>query len=175
MIRRIFGLLVSASLLVAVLGQNGAIPDEMMQEMMMKKMLNDPKMKDALRYQSNMQEMAKKMASDPRMQKAMEEQMKKFSTMSQEEMQAQLKGAMETLANSGDLVDQMIASKDTMLSNMKKSGMVPKELIKKYEQDPDFFEKEIRATFSKGNPMSDMFSSPEDMANMMKNMFKTPN
>lgn len=139
---------------------------------MMKEMLNDPRMKEAMESQSRIDEITKQMASDPRMQKAMEQQMKQFAKMSPEEMQAQLKDAMDTLANSASMVDQMIERKDEMLSNMKRSGMVPKELIQKYEKDPAFFEQEIRATFAKGNPMAEMFSSPHEMAEAMKSMFE---
>ena len=143
MIRRLLELLVFASLLVvAVCGQNTA-----------------------------MQDMMKAMSSDPRMQEMMEQQLKEFAKLTPEEMMAKMKQAMETLSNSGDMVDQMIARKDEMLSDMKRSGMVPKELIQKYEQDPEFFEQEIRATFgSKENPMSKMFTDAKQAAEAMKNM-----
>ena len=117
-----------------------------------------------------MQDMMKKMSKDPKFQKAMEQQMEEFSKLSPQEMQSKLLEAMETLSNADGMVDQMIARKKEMLTNMKRSGMVPKELIQRYEQDPDFFEQEIRATFAKGNPMSEMFGDPKEMVESMKKM-----
>merc|ERR1712228_581755 len=105
----------------------------------------------------------------------MEQQMEEFQQMSPQEIQSKVKEAMKTLSKPpARLIDEMIANKDEMLSNMKKSGMVPPELIRKYEEDPDFFEREIRATFAKGNPMSEMFSNPKEMAEAMKYMTMTP-
>mmetsp|Transcript_24768 Transcript_24768/g.54006 ORF Transcript_24768/g.54006 Transcript_24768/m.54006 type:complete len:293 (-) Transcript_24768:158-1036(-) len=103
------------------------------------------------------------------MQAGMADAMEQLSNMSPEELQKQM---MEGLAQltSGDIMDTVMGQKDEVLETLAAQGMVPKEKLEEYRNNPELFEKEMKGAFAQ---MQQVFQDPEMLSgavDMMKNM-----
>jgi hypothetical protein len=122
-------------------------------EKLMREVMNDPN------YLETMGKMGQQFGG------ALQEMMK----LSPDEMAAQMKQAMQ-LMSEGDIVENVVNQRDEVLKSLEASGMVPPEELAKYKADPNYFEQQMRASFSQ---MSELFGNEEYLskaAEIMKGM-----
>jgi len=87
----------------------------------------------------------------------MEKYMAELSKMKPEEIQEQMKQAMEMMT-SGDVMDNVIQNKEEVLANLEATGLVSAEELAKYKSDPAYFEEQMRGAFGQ---MKDLFGDPD--------------
>jgi hypothetical protein len=95
--------------------------------------------------------------------------LEKMMDMDPTELQQQLNDAMKLMSN-GDIVDTVLQQKEQVLQTLEATGTVPPEELAKYRADPEYFESQMRQSFSQ---MKDIFTNPEYLskaADVMKNM-----
>ena len=86
-----------------------------------------------------------------------DEMMKVMSEMDPEELQNQMKQAMDML--SGDeLMAGMFDNKEAILKQLEEAGVVDAEELEKFKKDPEYFEQKMKEGFDQ---MKDMFSNPD--------------
>jgi hypothetical protein len=102
---------------------------------------------------AGLEEIMAKAFQDPEMMKAFEQMnaglqaaMEEMGKMEPEKIQKQMEEAMKAMT-SGDIVEAVIEKKDEVLANLKKTGLVSEEELKKYEADPRYFEDQMRTAF----------------------------
>jgi hypothetical protein len=86
-----------------------------------------------------------------------DEMMKVMSEMDPEELQKQMKQAMDMLSGT-DLMAGMFENKDAVLKQLEEAGVVDKEELEKFKKDPEYFEQKMKEGF---DAMKNMFSDPE--------------
>jgi len=88
-----------------------------------------------------------------------DEVMELMGNMSPEELEKQMKDAMEMLSG-GDMMEGMMGMQDEIIKTMEESGQVSAEELAKYKADPEYFEQKMKESFGQ---MQDLFSDPETM------------
>lgn len=105
-----------------------------------------------------------------------DEVMKIMAEMSPEELEKQMKDAMEML-QSGDMMQNMMQHQEEILKTLEETGQVDAEELAKFKTDPEYFEQKIKESFEQ---MGSLFSDP-DMLKMatdsmagLQDMYKNP-
>jgi hypothetical protein len=83
--------------------------------------------------------------------------MEDLAIMDPAELQKQMQEAMAAMTQ-GDMVENIIGHKESVLANLEETGMVDAEELEKYKNDPEYFEEQMRNAFSQ---MQGLFSNPE--------------
>ncbi|KAL3911302.1 MAG: hypothetical protein SGARI_001709, partial [Bacillariaceae sp.] len=86
-----------------------------------------------------------------------DEMMKLMSEMSPDELQKQMKDAMDMLSGT-DLMAGMFENQEEILKQLEEAGVVDAEELEKYKKDPEYFEQKMKEGFDQ---MKDMFSNPD--------------
>jgi hypothetical protein len=87
------------------------------------------------------------------------EAMDLMGKMSPEELEKQMKDAMEMLSG-GDMMKGMLDMQDEIIKTMEESGQVSAEELAKYKADPEYFEQKMKESFGQ---MHDLFNDPETL------------
>ena len=87
------------------------------------------------------------------------EVMEIMGKMSPEELEKQMKDAMEMLT-SGDMMKGMMDMQDEIIKSLEESGQVSAEELAKYKADPEYFEQKMKESFGQ---MQELFSNPETL------------
>mmetsp|Transcript_17750 Transcript_17750/g.43802 ORF Transcript_17750/g.43802 Transcript_17750/m.43802 type:complete len:265 (-) Transcript_17750:2311-3105(-) len=87
------------------------------------------------------------------------EVMELMGNMSPEELEKQMKDAMEMLSG-GDMMKGMLDMQDEIIKTMEESGQVSAEELAKYKADPEYFEQKMKESFGQ---MQNLFSDPETL------------
>ncbi|KAL3944531.1 MAG: hypothetical protein SGBAC_001399 [Bacillariaceae sp.] len=87
------------------------------------------------------------------------EVMEMMGNMSPEELEKQMKDAMEMLSG-GDMMAGMLDMQDEIIKTLEESGQVSAEELAKYKADPEYFEQKMKESFGQ---MQDLFSDPETL------------
>lgn len=87
------------------------------------------------------------------------EVMEIMGNMSPEELEKQMKDAMEMLSG-GDMMKGMLDMQDEIIKSLEDSGQVSAEELAKYKADPEYFEQKMKESFGQ---MQDLFSDPETL------------
>jgi len=87
----------------------------------------------------------------------LDEVMKLMASMSPEELEKQMKDAMEML-QSGDMMKDMLKHQDEILKTLEQSGTVSAEELAKFKTDPEYFEQKMKESFEQ---MGALFNDPE--------------
>jgi dsDNA-specific endonuclease/ATPase MutS2 len=82
-----------------------------------------------------------------------------MGNMSPEELEKQMKDAMQMLS-SGDMMAGMMDMQDEIIKSLEESGQVSAEELAKYKADPEYFEQKMKESFGQ---MQDLFSDPETL------------
>lgn len=106
-----------------------------------------------------------------------DEVMKMMAQMSPEELEKQMKDAMEMM-QSGDMMKNMMENQDEILKALEEAGQIDAEELAKFKTDPEYFEQKMKESFDQ---MGQLFSDPdvlkmatESMAGL-KDMYNNPN
>lgn len=83
--------------------------------------------------------------------------MKMMAEMSPEELEKQMKDAMEML-QSGDMMKNMLEHQDDILTTLEQSGQIDPDELAKFKADPEYFEQKMKDSFEQ---MGALFSDPE--------------
>lgn len=83
-----------------------------------------------------------------------------MSKMSPEEMEKQMKDAMDMLS-SGDMMESMLGMREEIIKTLEETGQVTADELAKMKTDPEYFEQKIKESFQE---MADIFSNPETLA-----------
>lgn len=87
----------------------------------------------------------------------LDEVMKMMAQMSPDELEKQMKEAMEMM-QSGDMLKNMLEHQDDILKTLEESGQVEAEELAKFKTDPEYFEQKMKESFEQ---MGALFSDPE--------------
>lgn len=105
-----------------------------------------------------------------------DEVMKLMAQMSPEELEKQMKDAMEML-QSGDMMQNMLQHQDEILKTLEETGQIDAEELAKFKTDPEYFEQKMKDSFEQ---MGSLFKDP-DMLKMatesmagLKDMYQNP-
>lgn len=90
---------------------------------------------------------------------AFDEIMELMGNMSPEELEKQMKEAMEMLV-SGDMMKNMLSMQDEIIKAMEESGQVTPEELVKFKTDPEYFEQKMKESFGQ---MQELFSNPDTL------------
>jgi len=88
-----------------------------------------------------------------------DEVMEIMGNMSPEELEKQMKDAMEMLSG-GDMLSGMLDMKDEIIKSLEESGQVSAEELAKYKADPEYFEQKMKESFGE---MEQLFNDPETL------------
>lgn len=89
-----------------------------------------------------------------------------MSKMSPEELEAQMKDAMDMM-KSGDMMKNMMDQKDEILKALEETGQVDAEELAKFRADPEYFEQKMSESFEQ---MNQLFSDPNILKEATDNM-----
>ncbi|CAJ1949518.1 unnamed protein product [Cylindrotheca closterium] len=87
------------------------------------------------------------------------EVMELMGDMSPEELEKQMKDAMEMLTG-GDMMKGMMGMQDEIIKTMEESGQVSAEELAKYKADPEYFEQKMKESFGQ---MQELFNDPDTL------------
>jgi len=113
-----------------------------------------------------------------------DEAMDIMSKMTPEELEAQMKDAMEMLSG-GDMMKGMLGMQNEIIDAMAESGQIDAEELAKYKADPEYFEQKMKESMGQlqelfGNPetlklatdgikgLTDLYKNPEQFLQMFK-------
>jgi dsDNA-specific endonuclease/ATPase MutS2 len=105
-----------------------------------------------------------------------DEVMKLMAEMSPEELENQMKDAMEMM-QSGDMMQNMMQHQDEILKTLEETGQVDADELAKFKADPEYFEQKIKESFEQ---MGNLFSDPDalkmatDSMAGLQDMYKNP-
>lgn len=119
---------------------------------------------------------------------AFDEMMKMMAEMSPEELQEQMKQAMD-LMSSTEMMDSMFQNKDLVLKQLEEAGVVDPTELARLKADPEYLEQKMKDGFGQmkelfNNPdtvklateamkgATEMFQNPEKLNEMMAEMMK---
>ena len=100
------------------------------------------------------------------MSEKMQEVMDMLQKMSPEELEAQMKEAVEMLTQ-GDMIDTMLQHTDDILKQLEETQAVPPEELAKFRADPDYFKEKMKESM---NQMKTLFQDPDMMKQATKAM-----
>mmetsp|Transcript_35624 Transcript_35624/g.102776 ORF Transcript_35624/g.102776 Transcript_35624/m.102776 type:complete len:257 (-) Transcript_35624:1275-2045(-) len=118
----------------------------------------------------------------------LEEVMKLLADMSPEELEKQMKDAMEML-QSGDMMQNLLQHQGEILKTLEETGQVDPEELAKFKTDPEYFEQKMKDSFDQmaslfSDPevlqmatksmagLSDLYQNPDKLGDMMNDLFK---
>ena len=87
----------------------------------------------------------------------LDEVMKMMASMSPEELEKQMKDAMEML-QSGDMMQNMLKHQEDILKTLEETGQIAPDELAKFKTDPEYFEQKMKESFEQ---MGALFSDPE--------------
>lgn len=82
-----------------------------------------------------------------------------MAKMSPEELEKQMKDAMEMLSG-GDMMTNMLGMREEIIKTLEETGQVTPEELVKLKADPEYFEQKIKESFEQ---ISEVFSDPETL------------
>lgn len=117
-----------------------------------------------------------------------DEVMQLMASMSPEDLQKQMKDAMDML-KSGDMMKGMLENQDEIIKALEEAGQVDAEEIAKFKKDPEYFEQKMKESFDQmsslfGDPdvlkmatesmqgLSELYNNPDALTDMMADLFK---
>lgn len=113
---------------------------------------------------AEMQRMIEEAMNDPSMMEAMaglnqdvSAAMQQLADMDPESLRKQMQEGLDLLTTP-DMMETILGQKEDVLASLKAQGLVDDETLAKYENDPEFFEKEMAKAFEQ---MKEIFSNPE--------------
>jgi hypothetical protein len=83
--------------------------------------------------------------------------MKMMAEMSPEDLEKQMKDAMEML-QSGDMMQNMLTHQDDILKTLEETGQIDAEELARFKTDPEYFEQKMKESFEQ---MGALFKDPE--------------
>ena len=96
----------------------------------------------------------------------LDEVMKVLADMSPEELEKQMKDAMQML-QSGDMMQNLLQNQGEILKTLEETGQVDPEELAKFKTDPEYFEQKMKDSFEQ---MASLFSDPEVLKMATKSM-----
>ncbi len=118
----------------------------------------------------------------------LDEVMKMMAEMSPEELEKQMRDAMEML-QSGDMMQNLLQHQGEILKTLEETGQVDAEELAKFKKDPEYFEQKMKDSFEQMATLfkdpevlklatdsmagiTDLYKNPGKMQEMMSEMFK---
>lgn len=118
----------------------------------------------------------------------LEEVMKIMAEMSPEELEKQMRDAMEML-QSGEMMQNLLQNQEEILKTLEETGQVDAEELARFKTDPEYFEQKMKDSFEQMGALfqdpevlklatesmaglTDLYKNPEKLEEMMSALFK---